>query len=286
MPRSKQDVEGSGKKLKSLKVFAQIREGVVFWQTEAKIPATMADNLGWKEVGDGLREIEKPFDTDLPDFGRAVEGYGFKLRCLDQCSTVKPAIPQDEVLEDGKTKLKAYSDAKKAVTKAEETRDEKRDELRGWLKPNGAPKDPEHDEARVAQIGTARVHNSWVRGRETKFDDRDHQPVADWAARYGCADEMVQVIFHKTVSYEEFASDGVPDGYEAAQTIDPDVYDWHVGIGAVPKSVHDGFENRGNGYYALKVYETKEFGCPSCGHKVGKTMKFCGECGMKMETPE
>jgi hypothetical protein len=135
----------------------------------------------------------------------------------------------------------------------------------------------------VAQIGTHRVHNSWVKGRETKFDDRDHKPVGDWAIENDCADELVTVILHKTVSYEEFAKSGVPEGFEGNINIDHDVYDWYAKIGAVPTDIHDAFEARGKGYYGVKVYETKEFGCPSCGHKMGKTQKFCGECGTKVE---
>ena len=192
------------------------------------------------------------------------------------------SVVEPDALTEGEGILKAYNDAKEAEKAAKDLKDEKRGDLQGWLKDNGAPKDPAHDDARVAQIGTHKVHNSWVKGRETKFDDRDHKPVGDWAIENECADEMVQVIIHKTVSYEEFAKEGVPEGFEGNINIDPDVYEWYAKIGAVPPDVHDAFEARGNGYYAVKVYETKEFSCPSCGHKMGKTQKFCGECGTKV----
>ncbi len=270
------------KKPKSLKVFEEIRNGAIYWQTEAKIPATMADNLGFSETGDGLWEIERPLGKDLPDFALSIENYGYKLKRLEQRSVVEAAVPKDEALSEGEEILDTYVEAKAAEKAAKAVSDEAKTGLQDWLQVNGAPKDPAHDAARVAQIGTRRVHNSWVKGRETKFDDRDHKPIGDWAIKNDCAGELVQVILHKTVSYDEFAENGVPEGYEGSFNIDPDVYDYYVRIGHVPKPVHDAFEARGTGYYGVKVYETKEIGCPSCGHKMGKTQKFCGECGTKV----
>jgi hypothetical protein len=278
MPVSKSDA----KKVKSLKVFEQVRDGAIYWQTEAKIPATLEENLGFVQTEDGLFEVERPLAAELPDFARAIEGYGFKLKRLERREVVEASMPVDDALTEGETILKAYNTAKDAEKKAKETKDEKKGELQEWLQENGAPKDPAHDQARVAQIGTHKVHNSWVKGCETKFDDRDHKPVGDWAIENDCADELVQVIVHKTISYEEFAKNGVPEGFEGNINIDRDVYEWHAKIGAVPKDIHDSFEARGQGYYGVKVYETKEFGCPSCGHKMGKTQKFCGECGTKV----
>ena len=284
MPRSKADVKNGApaKKAKSLKVFEQVRDGAIFWQTEAKIPSTMAENLDFTQTGEGLWEVERPLAAELPEFAREIEGYGFKLKRLERREVVANAAIEETALTEGETILKAYNDAKDEETKAKEKKDGKRGELREWLIDNGAPKDPAHDEARVAQIGTHRVHNSWVRGNQTKFDDRDHKPVGDWAIENDLADEMVEVIIHQTVSYEEFAKNGVPEGFEGNINIDPDVYDWYSKIGAVPQDIHDTFEARGKGYYGVKVYETEEFGCPSCGHTMGKTQKFCGECGTKV----
>jgi len=270
------------KKVKSLKVFEEIRDGAIFWQTEAKIPSTMADNLGFSETGEGLWEIERPMGKDLPDFARSIEDYGFKLKRLEKRSVVEAAVPKEKALSAGEEILDTYVEAKAAEKEAKVVSDAAKTELQGWLRVNGAPKDPAHDDARLAQIGTRRVHNSWVKGRETKFDDRDHKPIGDWAVKNDCANELVGVILHKTVSYDEFVENGVPEGYEGSFNIDPDVYDYYVRIGHVPTDVHDAFENRGKGYYGVKVYETKEIGCPSCGHKMGKTQKFCGECGTKV----
>ena len=282
MPVSKSASKAAAKKAKSLKVFEIVREGRIFWQTDTKIPTTMAENLGWSEVGDGVFEVERPRTRDLPDFGRTIEGYGFKVKRLEQRSVVEAVIPKPEALAAGETVLKTFLEKKQAATDAKTEADDARGELQDWLKDNGAPKDPAHEDARLAQIGTHRVHNSYVKGRETKWDDRDMKPVADWAIEEGCADEMVSVIFHKTVPFEHFDQNGVPEGFEAEMNIDADVYDYYVRIGAVPTEVHDAFEARGNGYYGVKVYQTKEFGCPSCGHKMSKTQKFCGECGTKV----
>ncbi len=284
MPVSKIDKkkEATPKKAKSLKVFEQVRGGAIFWQTESKIPALMADNLAFSQTEEGLWEVERPLAAELPEFARKIEGYGFKLKRLERREVVANAVIEETALTEGETFLKEYQTAQDAVKAAEAVKDEKRGDLRGWLIDNGAPKDPAHDDARVAQIGTHRVHNSWVKGRETKFDDRNHEPVGDWAIENDCADEMVQVILHKTVSYEEFEKNGVPAGFEGSINIDPDVYEWYAKIGAIPPDIHDAFEARGKGYYGVKVYETKEFSCPSCGHTMGKTQKFCGECGTKV----
>ena len=284
MPISKADVKKGppGPKAKSLKVFEQVRDGAIYWQTESKIPDTMAENLGFTQTGEGLWEVERPLSAELPDFAHSIESYGFKLKRLERREVVANTAVDAGALSEGEGILKAYNDAKDAEKAAKETKDERKGELQEWLGDNGAPKDPAHADARVAQIGTHRVHNSWVKGRETKFDDRDHKPVGDWAIENECADEMVQVIIHKTVSYEDFAKNGVPEGYEGNINIDSDVYEWYAKIGAIPKDIHDAFEARGKGYYAVKVYETKEFGCLSCGHKMGKTQKFCGECGTKV----
>lgn len=284
MPVSKTDkTKGPpGSKAKSLKVFEQVRDGSIFWQTETKIPDTMADNLGFTQTEEGIWEVERPLAADVPDFARSIEGYGFKLKRLER-REVMAAVPIGvHALSEGEVILKGYNAAKDAEVAAKNEKDVKKGELVEWLKENGAPKDPAHNDARVAQIGTYRVHNSWVKGRETKFDDRDHKPVGDWAIENGVADEMVQVIIHKTVSYEEFAKNGVPEGFEGNINIDPDVYEWYAKIGSVPADIHEAFEARGKGYYGVKVYQTKEFGCPSCGHKMGKTQKFCGECGTKV----
>lgn len=284
MPVSKTDkAKGTpGPKAKSLKVFEQVRDGSIFWQTESKIPATMADNLGFSQTAEGIWEVERPLAAELPDFARSIESYGFKLKRLERREVVANVNIEPTALSEGEGILKGYNDAKDAEKAAKDLKDERKGELQEWLSENGAPKDPAHVDARVAQIGTYRVHNSWVKGRQTAFDDRDHKPVGDWAIEEGVADEMVQVIIHKTVSYEEFAKNGVPTGYEGNISIDPDVYEFYAKIGAVPTDIHDAFEARGNGYYGVKVYQTKEFGCPSCGHKMGKTQKFCGECGTKV----
>lgn len=273
-------------KAKSLKVFEEVRGGRIFWQTDAKLPTTMVENQGWSRNDDGVFEIERPRNSDLPAFGREVEGYGFKVKRMEQRSVVAATTPKPEALSEGETLLDSYLQRKDAEAKAVQARKDAGEDLRGWLKDNGAPTNPTHEDARVSQIGTHRVHNSYVRGRETKWDDRDHKPVADWAVKEGCANEMVSVVYHKTVSFEEFECDRStpPEGYEAEMVIDPDVYDYYVRIGAVPAEVHEAFEARGKGYYGLKVYQTAEYGCPNCGHKVGKTQKFCGECGTKMGT--
>jgi hypothetical protein len=270
------------KKPKSLKVFEQVRDGAIYWQTEVKIPDTMAGNLGFSQTEEGLWEVERPLSSELPSFAQDIEGYGFKLKRLERREVVANSVVEPGALSEGEGILKAYNDAKDAEKAAKETKDEKKGELQDWLTVNGAPKDPAHADARLAQIGTHRVHNSWVKGRQTEFDARDHKPVGDWAIENECADKMVEVIVHKTVSYEEFEKNGVPEGFEGNISINPDVYDWYAKIGAIPTDIHDAFEARGKGYYAVKVYETKEFGCPSCGHKMGKTQKFCGECGTKV----
>ena len=286
MPVSKTDKKNGhgspGPKAKSLKVFEEMRDGSIFWQTESKIPATMAENLGFSQTGEGLWEVERPLSADVPDFARSIEGYGYKLKRLERLEVVAATPVEPAALSEGEGILKGYNDAKDAEKAAKELKDERKIELVDWLRDNGAPKDPAHADARVAQIGTHKVHNSWVKGRETKFDDRDHKPVGDWAIENGLADEMVQVIIHRTVSYEEFAKNGVPEGFEGNINIDPDVYKWHAGVGSIPSDIHEAFENRGKGYYGVKVYETKEFGCPACGKTMGKTQKFCGECGTKV----
>ena len=273
----------STKKSKSLKVFEQVREGTIFWRTETKIPATMAENLGWTKTDDDLFEVERPLARDLPAFGKAIEGYGFNLKRLEQRSVVEALVATDEVLDSGKTALKNLNEAREAEKEAKAFTTSTRKTLQDWLVENAAAHDPAHDQARIAQIGTSKVHNSWHRGNQTKFDERDHKPVADWAEENDCAEEMVQVVYHKTVSFEQHAKQGAPEGFEIALTIDSDVYDWYVRVGAVPTEIHDAFEARSRGYYVVKVFETKEFDCPSCGHKMGKTQKFCGECCTKVQ---
>ena len=247
MPVSKTDTKKGppGSKAKSLKVFEQVRDGAIYWQTETKIPDTMAGNLGFSQTGEGLWEVERPLAAELPAFAQDIESYGFKLKRLERREVVANSVVEPAALSEGEGILKSYNDAKDAEKAAKDLKDEKKGELQGWLKDNGAPKDPAHADARVAQIGTHKVHNSWVRGRETKFDDRDHKPIGDWAIENECADEMVKVIIHKTVSYEEFAKEGVPEGYEGNINIDPDVYEWYAKIGAIPTDVHDTFEARG-----------------------------------------
>jgi hypothetical protein len=282
MPVSKAIATGAKKpKLKSLKVVEVIRDGSFYWQTEGKIPATMQTKQGWAADADGVFEVERPKTTELPAFGREIEGFGFKVKRIEQQQVVAAPTLDAAEKSEGELKLTSYLDKKDAAARAKEDSDEARDELKDWLVANGSPKDPAHPDARVAQIGTHKVHNSWVNGRQTQWDDRDHKPVSDWAIDEGCADEMVQVIIHKTISYSDYEMEGIPEGFEGSVTIDPDVYEYHTRIGAVPREIHDAFENRGAGYYGIKVYETKELACTNCGAKVKKTQKFCGECGNK-----
>jgi hypothetical protein len=269
----------AGTKIKSLKVIEVIRDGDYFWQTDGKIPATMQTKLGWKEIDDGIFEVQRPRPTELVSYAREVEAFGFKIKRTEQQQVVASPVLEDEEKTEGETKLKMYLDAKDEAAQAKETSDDMRDELKGWMVEHAAPKDPAHPDARIAQIGKHKVHNSWVNGRETKWDDRDHKPVGDWAIGEGCADELVQVVIHRTVTFSEYEDQGIPDGFEGNIAIDPDVYDFYVRTGAVPKEIHDAFESRGNGYYGVKVYETKDTSCGNCGSKVAKTAKFCGECG-------
>jgi hypothetical protein len=270
-------------KIKSLKVIEVIRDGDFFWQTDAKIPATMQSTLGWKEIDDGIFEVQRPDRAAIAAYGREVEAFGFKIKRTEQQKVVAAPVLEDEDKTEGVTKLKLYLDAKDEAAKAKETSEEHRDDLKEWMVEHAAPKDPAHPDARIAQIGKHKVHNSWVNGRETKWDDRDHKAVGDWAIGEDCANELVQVVIHKTVTFAEYGEQGIPDGFEGNISIDPDVYDFYVRTGAVPKEIHDAFEARGKGYYGVKVYETKDTSCGNCGSKVAKTAKFCGECGNKQE---
>ena len=283
MPASRKQTKSA--KPKTLKVFEQIRNGTVYWLSETKIPKIAAEGLGFSKNAEGLFETERPLSSELRDFTARAIKFGFIIKKLDVQEPIKPSVSSAAALTEGEQRLKELLVAKEAVEKAKEEEEEAKNNIREWLQRNGAPKDPAHDEARVAQIGAHRVHNSWVRGRETKFDDRDHTLIADWAIREDCANELVNVVVHKTISYEEFLASGgdasLPDGFEMGYYVDSDMYDYFVGVGMVPNSLHSKFENRGSGYYALKLYESKDLSCPNCGHKVGKTQKFCGECGCK-----
>jgi hypothetical protein len=280
MPRTKAEVTGTAKKkLKNLNTIEIIREGRIFWQTDTKIPDTMQANLGFEEVESGIFEVERPKSSELPAFGRSIESFGFKVKRTEQQEVISQVSLGDDERSEGEKKLQTYRDAKQAAADAKDASDIARDGLKDWMVDNAAPKDPAHPDARVANIGGFKVHNSWVNGRETKWDDRDHSPVADWAVEEGTADELVQVIVHKTIPYSEYDQNGIPEGYEGSVAIDKDTYDWYVRIGAVPKDLHDAFEARGKGYYGVKIYETKEMACGNCGAEVKKTQKFCGECG-------
>lgn len=268
-------------KIKSLKVIEIIRDGDYFWQTDTNIPATMQAKLGWKEVDDGIFEVNRPPRSGVVAYSREVESFGFKIKRTEQQQVIASPVLEDAEKTEGETKLDAYLLAKQVAADAKETSDDVRDELKAWMVEHAAPKDPAHADARIAQIGKYKVHNSWVKGRETKWDDRDHKPVGDWAIGEGCANELVQVVIHRTVTFSEYEDEGIPDGFEGNISIDPDVYDFYVRTGAVPKEVHDTFEARGNGYYGVKVYETKDTSCTNCGAKVPKKAKFCGECGTK-----
>jgi hypothetical protein len=283
MPVSKPQATGTAKpkskKLKTLNVIEVVREGRIFWQTDSKVPDTMQANLGFKSIDDGIFEVERPRSADLPNFGRSIEGFGFKVKRTEQQEVVSQVQISDDERSEGETKLQGYLDAKDAASVAKTASESARDELKDWMVDNAAPKDPAHPDARIAQIGGHKVHNSWVNGRQTTWDNRDHGPVAEWAAEEGCADELVQVVVHKTISYEAYEENGIPEGYEGSVAVNQDTYDWYVRIGAVPTPVHDAFEARGKGYYGVKVYETKELACTNCGAEVKKTQKFCGECG-------
>lgn len=268
-------------KIKTLKIIEVIRDGDYYWQTDAKIPGTMQTKLGWKEIDDDIFEVQRPPRSGLAAYGREVESFGFKIKITEQQKVIASPVLEDGEKTEGEKRLKLYLDAKDKAVQAKETSDDMRDELKGWMVANAAPKDPAHPDARIAQIGKHKVHNSWVNGRETKWDDRDHKPVGDWAIGEGCADELVQVVIHRTVSFSDYEENGIPDGFEGNIAIDPAVYDFYVRTGAIPKDIHDAFEARGDGYYGVKVYETKDTSCTNCGHKVAKTAKFCGECGNK-----
>jgi hypothetical protein len=280
MPVSKAVATGKKPlKAKSLKVVELIRDGGFFWQTDVKIPETMQNKLGWKEVDTGIFEVERPRQAKLADFGHEIEGFGFKIKRIERQEVVASPTLKDEEKTEGETKLHDYLEAKDEAATAKTASEAARDILKDWMVGNAAPKDPAHPDARLAQIGGYKVHNSWVKGRETKWDDRDHKPIGDWAIEEGCAEEMVKVILHKTISFDDYKVEGVPEGFEGSISIDPDVYEYYSRIGAVPKDINDAFEGRGRGYYGVKVYETKELSCTSCGMTVKKTQKFCGECG-------
>lgn len=267
---------------KYLKVVEIYRSGRVFWRTETKIPANMQSNLGFKKNEDGSFEVERPRATELAAFGKAIQDFGYTVSRLEEKAPVKTSKIEGDTLTEGEACLNKYFDKKNAMDLAKTAYEGARGELQEWLVDHGAPKDPAHEEARVAKIGRHTAHNSWISGRETKWDERDHKPVCDWAIEEGCAEELVTVILHKTVSYEEFKANGVPEGFAGTFNVDRDVYDMYVRIGALPKEVHDSFEARGKGYYSPKVFETKEYECPSCGTSVKKAQKFCGECGTKL----
>jgi hypothetical protein len=269
-------------KPKSLKVIEVIRDGDYFWQTDMKIPAPMQSKLGWKEVDDGVFEAQRPRPDALVDYGREVESFGFKIKRIEQQPKVVAPVLGAVEKSEGEKKLQLYLDAKDEAAQAKETSDDMRDELKDWMVANAAPKDPAHPDARIAQIGKYKVHNSWVNGRETKWDDRDHKPVGEWAIQEGAAEDLVQVIIHRTVSFNEYENSGIPEGFKGTIQIDPDVYDFYVRTGAIPKNIHDAFEARSKGYYGVKVYETQATACDNCGTKVAKTAKFCGECGQKV----
>jgi len=283
IPKALANKKTKAKRAKSLNVVEIIRDGRIFWQTDSKIPEIIQAGLGFEEIEEGIFEVERPKSTYLPEFCRKIEGFGFKINRIKQqrvISQVAPDLDKEDQTE-GKIKLKNYLEAKDAAAKAKEESDSKKEELRNWMIINGVPKDPSHPYARVAKIGDYTVHNSWVKGRETKWDDRNTSVVEDWSVKEGFANEVVQVIVYKTISYSEYNDYGVPEGFEGQIVIKKDAYDWYVRIGAVPDNVHDSFESRSKGYYGVKVVETKESSCSNCVNEIKKTQKFCGECGHK-----
>jgi len=274
--------KASATKVKTLKVFELVRDGAILWQTDAKLPAPMVRAMGWASAGEDVLEVERPLSANLLAFKEQLASFGFELKRLEQRTVVAAPTLKPATRSEGELILQDYLKAKDAQKVAEALTKNEGKRLQEWLVGNGAPKDTVHPEARIAQIGTHKVHNSWVRGRETPFDKRDHSPVQEWAANEGCANELVNVVIHRTISYEEYLKAGVPDGFEKSFDIDPDMYEYYAGAGAIPRKLHETFEARGNGYYSLKIYDTKEAGCPECGTKVNKTQKFCGECGTKL----
>jgi hypothetical protein len=281
MPVSKAILNGTQKlKARTLSVVEIVRDGSFYWQTETKLPPNM-QSLGWKEVEDGLFEVERPKRKDVAAFGREIEALGWKIKRSEYMVIGEaPKLKPTEKTE-GESKLGEYLTAKESLEEAKTEVETKKVVLRDWMTINAAPKDPAHGDARLAQIGSYKVHNSWVNGRETKWDDRDHSPVGDWAIEEGYADELCNVIMHRTVTFEEYEREGIPEGFEGSVVIDPETYDYYNRVGAVPKEIHEEFEGRGKGHYAVKVYETKELSCTGCGMTMKKTQKFCGECGQK-----
>jgi hypothetical protein len=269
------------RKTKGLTIVESMRDGSYVWQTAGKIPVTMQTTLGWEEVDDGVFEVTRPRQADLPEFGRTIESFGFKIKRIEKKPVVGALAISSEEETEGEGKLNKYLTAKDLAAAAKTTSEEARDVLRDWMILNSAPSNPAHSDARVAQIGTHKVHNSWVRGNGTPWDERDHGPISNWAIEEGCANDVVQVILHKTITFDEYAANGIPEGFEGSVSVDPDVYDYYLRIGAFPTEIRDAFEDRGKGHYAVKVYDTQELCCDNCGKTVKKTQKFCGECGAK-----
>lgn len=270
------------KRAKNLNVFVAIRDGEVFWQTESKLPKTMVDNMGWSKTGEDAFEIVRPKSKGLAAFSTEIESYGFRLKVLEQQEAPIQTVVGPVALTEGEQKLKDYQDAKDAEEAAKVDREAKREILREWIKVNGSRNSPLYEDSRIAQLGRFRLYNSWTRGNQTSFEKRDTAQVAQWAIGEECGDEVLQVDIVKTVSYTDFVKNGLPEGFTSKFRIDPDMYDFYVRIGAIPVKIQEDFEARGKGRYDVRVFETKDFGCPSCGSKVTKTAKFCGECGTKL----
>jgi len=271
------------KRLKSFPVFETIRDGRFFWQTEFAVPETMQTAQGWKDIGDGIFECERPKPSEVVSFARSIEKFGLKVKRKEKDPAIVAPTLEDDDRDEGEKLLGSYQKAQDTVKAAETAKDDAKEDLKDWMKDNAAATNPAHPEARVANIGKFKVHNSYVQGRQTKWDDRDHNGPCEWAIEEGCANEMVQVIVHKTLTYEEFLLQGVPEGFEGSQSVDQDVYDYYVRTGAVPKKVNDVFEARGNPNYAVKIYTTTESSCSNCGLDIKKQAKFCSECGTKQE---
>ncbi len=269
-------------RFKSLKVLEVARSGRIWWQTDSKMTATARDTFGFEEVDGepGLWEVEKPKSGELASYGRQVTTLGFKLTRVE-LAEVKPKTVTGTALSLGERVLRSLEEAKEAEKEAKEFTAKKRGIMQDWLIENGAPKDPAHEDARVAQIGSKRVHNSWTRGNQTKWDMRDHCVIADWAEENDRTEGLVGVIVHRLMTYEEFERDGAPEGYSSERTIDPDIYECYERVGEIPKDLHESFEDRTAGYYKVMIYDTKELACDACGISVKKTQKFCHECGAK-----
>ena len=245
-------------KSKTISAVVDVREGHVFWTfknkpdveiitqnpmliVSAKIKFDPKTEIYWLE-----RPTTKP---DMDKLNTAFQEAKILVDIADPELDDNILKTDNLVLQEGRVLVKAYKDAGVVMDKAEKDLEVAKTNLRGFVVEKGAKTKPGTDDS-ILIIDDLKFQHQYTTGRANKNEAlilaymKKEQPLKV---------KTVEVVDWDNISEAEYE--------------------------AIPLEVRQAYENRGEATYRFMEYDLAKFKCTSCGHHIGKSAKFCPECG-------